>query len=983
MLIFAASLNAHQANAQTTYFPATGVYNGYLQQTNIVECDNSGDKPVHPELRLLASNGTLLAKLALNISARGSQHIILNDLSNIVDSYGTYRIVLPTSESLLGDKLSCRTAFYRPSSSGADKPYDFAYVLPVRNPDSGVQAGAFNSYSPDGSNNPTFNWLSIVNFGTKPFSAEIELYDSAGRYVESRFVDVLAPTARTDLALGHDVGQVVGTYRIVPVDPSQKYQAFLMRYGVSGAAFKFAFPLISNAGSCSGTVIPLSTMGSANTANWLEVVNLNEITIPVTIIIRDRFGIQLQRRDERLAPFAQYHLFANPIIDPSNSGNVGSAQILCRDSSDRILSESLYYGRSSTSQLEWAYASQDTGSTGVVPGTQLVTPVNTYLGMANWLKLANAAADSVVKYQVFDDNGEQVAAGEQSVKSRGTADIGIHAQMPQDRIGLVTSTSPTSGSKFSGELLRILSTRNGGVGTIIQIPGIIQRRGIGGQHGSSGETATGFIGDPQSLSQYRDQLTYEEASHLFTHATLGASYLEIKAAQLAGLQATVNQMFTIDPTPSLDAEAYRWVDDSYDTNTGTVRYRGVQKFWIHHLLNTPNPLKERVALIWNDVLATSCRVVGDIRISNACYHHLALLRRHSLGNYRTLVTDISTDFTMLRWLNGYVNRKGTPDENYAREFWELFALGETSKHTGRYRLYDSRDVAEAARAFTGWTAPTPEVQSPTLKSVFVASRFDSGEKTIFHSTPYQAKGNFNHRDLVNKTLARPETAQWVVKRLFSALVHDHPNAAVVNELADLLIANNYETAPVIRKIILSEAMFSTDARKSRVKDAVTYGVGFIRSTRIPASTLSVFNRLANDGMGYEPLNPPSVNGWPLNKYNGAKLSEYFLGWTTSYPNFVRSMLKGAEGTGSTYSFSSLIPFTGATVEQIVDHWSLVLGVQLSSTERTQIINYMNTQRQTDGTDKRVLFDATNSTHVRQKLPGLLWILAQHEDYFTF
>src|ERR671925_249939 len=74
-----------------------------------------------------------------------------------------------------------------------------------------------------------------------------------------------------------------------------------------------------------------------------------------------------------------------------------------------------------------------------------------------------------------------------------------------------------------------------------------------------------------------------------------------------------------------------------------------------------------------------------------------LFRRRALGSFHDLLLDVTKNPAMLVWLNGNLNRKGAPNENYARELMELFTLG-------AYRGYGEQDVREQARALTGWTS---------------------------------------------------------------------------------------------------------------------------------------------------------------------------------------------------------------------------------------------------------------------------------------
>src|SRR5436189_81517 len=109
------------------------------------------------------------------------------------------------------------------------------------------------------------------------------------------------------------------------------------------------------------------------------------------------------------------------------------------------------------------------------------------------------------------------------------------------------------------------------------------------------------------------------------------------------------------------------------------------------MLYTPHPLQEKLTLFWHNHFATSNAKVQSARFMLGQYE---LLRRHALGSFATLLTEMSRDPAMLVWLDTRGSKKGNPNENYARELMELFSLG--------IGHYSEKDIREAARAFTGW-----------------------------------------------------------------------------------------------------------------------------------------------------------------------------------------------------------------------------------------------------------------------------------------
>ncbi len=967
------------ALAQTTYYPARGVFNGFFSQINIVECDNNNSVPVNMTLNATSSAGVLVGARNFTMPAFGSVHTILNDLGNIVNNHGTYSLEIAASQELLGDRVNCRTAFYRPSSTGI-KQFEYAYVLPVQNPQLGSISGIYNSIEP-AAGGSTLNWLSVINFDDEPFNATVKIYRADGTLGSEQPISSLAPGQRVDIPLGHPEGQVTGLYLVEPVDQSQFYDAFVIRYNTKrNGGFNFAFPLRGMGGSCAGDPVQASTMGNGLTENWLEIANLNgtEVgTINVTIEVRDRLGALLHQEVRAIPPFGQSHLYLSSIIDPARTGNVGSARVICDDPSDKLIVQSTFYGIApGNDQIEWSYSTQARGAGFVTDQSQLSVPVNTFVGMANWLKLADSSiSPSVASFTLYNQIGQTVAAGDQGITAGGTADIGYHSMLGADGVGSVVMNTDTETAAFSGEMLRVLSRTDGQIANIISIPGIVQQTGVD----------SSFRGDPQSLAPYRETITKSEAHHLYTRAAFGGTPTQVSNAKQNGLQSTVNSLLTITSNPTLQQKAINWLDgDEEADDPDNINYQlyGIRRFWLHHIKNTKNPLKEKMAFIWHDLLAASCRVIDSSSQRVRCYEHLQLLRSNALGNFKTLMKEMTIDYLMLVWLNGNVNKAEEPDENYAREHWELFSMGERSVHPGRFNLYTEADIAEAARAFTGWTTQTID---GIAQRVFVQDLHDRGTKTLFADTPYEVSGTFNHEDVTDITLnSRPEAAQFIARRLFTAFIHDHPTPSVINQLAGLIRANNWNIKPVLRVLLQSEALFSTDARNSRVKDPITFAVGFLKSTGIPMTTSRLETELRD--MGLVLMDPPDVNGWPINKPGKANKSEYFLAWAPQFANFVTEALRRMnEGlpSGESHDLATLLPHSRANSEETVDHIASLLNVRLTNSQRNKCIEYMDNDLNSDNSIDPELFDPRDPSHVRQKISGLVWILSQHENYLTF
>ena len=72
-------------------------------------------------------------------------------------------------------------------------------------------------------------------------------------------------------------------------------------------------------------------------------------------------------------------------------------------------------------------------------------------------------------------------------------------------------------------------------------------------------------------------------------------------------------------------------------------------------------------------------------------------RKNAFGDFRNLLEGSAKSVAQVIYLNNFENTAAEPNENYAREYFELFALG--ADH-----VYTQRDIEELAKIFTGWTA---------------------------------------------------------------------------------------------------------------------------------------------------------------------------------------------------------------------------------------------------------------------------------------
>jgi uncharacterized protein (DUF1800 family) len=225
--------------------------------------------------------------------------------------------------------------------------------------------------------------------------------------------------------------------------------------------------------------------------------------------------------------------------------------------------------------------------------------------------------------------------------------------------------------------------------------------------------------------------------------------------------------------------------------------------------------------------------------------YLNTLRKHALGKFGDMLLAIAQDPAMIRYLNNQQNRKEKPNENFARELMELFTLGRGQ--------YSEKDIKEAARAFTGWSS---DLRGDYL---FRPMWHDYGSKTFFGKT-----GTFDGKDIVNIILEKPETAQFIVRKVYKHFVNEQVDEVKVKELSQQFFQSGYDISKLMRSILSSDWFYAPQNMGNRIKSPIEFTAGLMRSTEMkfdqPMGMLFIQRAL-----GQILFNPPNVAGWPGGK----------------------------------------------------------------------------------------------------------------------
>ena len=475
-------------------------------------------------------------------------------------------------------------------------------------------------------------------------------------------------------------------------------------------------------------------------------------------------------------------------------------------------------------------------------------------------------------------------------------------------------------------------------------------------------------------------LTDADIRHFLQRTHFGFSQAHYDAIAQLGFPAYVDAMTTFGPTTQLELDAKAvYLEDENDPEGDFPSESDLARWWLYMMILNDNPFQENLAFHWHEHFATATTVLSG---SNTHYFidHVNLWRKGGAGNLRTLLLDMARDSAMMVWLDGINNLDSAPNENFGREFFELFCLGVDIEYT-------QTDIEEAARAFTGYRQ---RFDSDTGKSFieFDPARHDHEEKTVLGVViPAQTPGAGEvdeYDQMVDIVLGTNEAAtgvsrvgQWIIRSLLQYFCYENPPQSVIDELANDLRAGGWELKPVLMKLFQSEAFFSDEAKAGFVKGPVEHIVGFIRTTNLVGDPVQLDRRLVL--MGHRPTQPPTVDGWP----GGTQwLSAQGMIDRANLLNYITEQAEGLQGTFGITALA-LLPTPDADAAATVDALALRLHVTLSSDERTSVITYLDTERASNGTVSPDPFDPIgNAAEAERRVRGLLWILAQHPTYQT-
>jgi uncharacterized protein (DUF1800 family) len=414
------------------------------------------------------------------------------------------------------------------------------------------------------------------------------------------------------------------------------------------------------------------------------------------------------------------------------------------------------------------------------------------------------------------------------------------------------------------------------------------KRARGGANRSASRAM--FLG----LAPYTGSWTVNEVTHLLKRTMFGAKKADIDHFLAMSPGAAVDELMNNIVAPSPPVRDYglmedddgvmrddvsvaigqTWINDLNTTShpdiRGTInrnRMDSLKKWWAGLIINQSRSIQEKMVLFWHHHFSVQEGEVENVRFM---WRHHNLLRTNVLGNVKSLTREVTIDPAMLIHLNGYLNSRQAPDENFARELQELFTIGK-----GPDSEYTEDDVIAAARVLSGW-----RIDLDPLGSHLEAGAHDTGSKSFsafYNNTTIAGSTDPNQEldALMNMIFNTTEAARYICRKLYKWFVYyeidDLAEAEVIVPMADVLRNNNYDIAPALSVLLKSEHFYDTINQACYIKTPYDIIVGTLREFNVafPPYTdyatgyplfASIYQNAAE--MQQQLFQPPDVSGWP-------------------------------------------------------------------------------------------------------------------------
>ena len=377
------------------------------------------------------------------------------------------------------------------------------------------------------------------------------------------------------------------------------------------------------------------------------------------------------------------------------------------------------------------------------------------------------------------------------------------------------------------------------------------------------------------LSLIISDINNKDAIKFLSLATFGATKESIESLKSLGIEKWVNRQLALPYVPNnhlretiiiakglkpsrhtADIEAY--IADNevvFNKNQGDPQVRYAQtSAWFQNTLLSEDQLRHRTAYALSQIIVESMAEPLFRRRAEALSSYFDILTKHSFGNYRDLLLEISRSASMGLYLTYHANRKEQwrrgahifPDENYARELMQLFTIGLSDLNLdGTEKIgddgysipsYTQTDVNEIAKVFTGWDMRKnqrfgrlgAQKDGDATQSMHCSSNEHefTAKRVLGTDIPAGISCEADMEAVIDILMAHENMAPFISKQLIMRLVKSNPSPAYVARVATVFNDNGEgvkgDLKAVVKAILLDSELWGVTGAKKFKEPLMAY-----------------------------------------------------------------------------------------------------------------------------------------------------------------
>jgi uncharacterized protein (DUF1800 family) len=330
-----------------------------------------------------------------------------------------------------------------------------------------------------------------------------------------------------------------------------------------------------------------------------------------------------------------------------------------------------------------------------------------------------------------------------------------------------------------------------------------------------------------SLNPLTGNLGKRLAAHLLRRTTYVATKANIDTFANMSASNAVDVLINVTTPTIAEPIDYKtgqpWINSGVPADSGQTPLRDYVKGWWINEARLDLSIGHKMMFFHHSNWVTA-PFTGS---ASQYFDYLGLLRHYAIGNYKEFALKMTLDNRMLQYLDNTSNDVGNPNENYAREFFELFTIGKGQQiGPGNYTNFTEADIVEAAKLLTGWKHDLTR----TIIDSTTGLPTGTGDISLHDTTTKQFSSAFGNTTIVGGTTTAGmlteltqfidmvynelETAKHVCRRLYRYFVHSNITPEIetdiITPLANTLLSNGYELEPILKTLFKSEHFYDED-----------------------------------------------------------------------------------------------------------------------------------------------------------------------------